>query len=191
MIYMPKLWIVRFMLTMFLHPKPRRASVTTIHSFPCEIIFFISSHYCREVASMQERFNLHRALYKCVLMLIEYISRWICITKCEYRTSTTPLVLILDKCQSQTYFGCRSCDKTIERHTVDTIVSWPNPKQWVIVHTSDLMMIKRQSTYIISIIARKMDKLKTNSPTYCIMDNGDNMLNLTHTLDKIYLTGIL
>ena len=27
--------------------------------------------------------------------------------------------------------------KNIERHTVDTIVSWPNPKQWVIVHISD------------------------------------------------------
>ena len=40
------------------------------------------------------------------------------------------------------------------------------PKQWVIVHTSDLMMI-----YILSIITREMGKLKTHSPTYCIMDN--------------------
>ena len=32
-------------------------------------------------------------------------------------------------------------NKNIERHTAHTIVSWPNPKQWVIVHTSDLMMI--------------------------------------------------
>ena len=31
--------------------------------------------------------------------------------------------------------------KNIERHTAYTIVSWPNPKQWVIVHTSDLIMI--------------------------------------------------
>ena len=81
--------------------------------------------------------------------------------------------------------------KNIERHTADTIVSWLNPKQWVIVHTSDLMMIIRQSIYILSIITREMGKLKTYSPTYCIMDNGKNMLNLTHTLDKIYLTGIL
>ena len=36
-----------------------------------------------------------------------------------------------------------------------------------------------------------MGKLKTHSPIYCIMDNWENMLNLTHTLDKIYLTGIL
>ena len=35
--------------------------------------------------------------------------------------------------------------KHIERHSADTIVSWPNPKQWVTVHTSDLMMIIRQS----------------------------------------------
>ena len=75
--------------------------------------------------------------------------------------------------------------KNIERHTVDTIVSWPNPKQWVIVHTSDLMMKIRQSIYILAIITREMGKLKTYSPTYCVMDNGENMLNLTHTLDKM------
>ena len=52
-------------------------------------------------------------------------------------------------------------------------------------------MMIRQSIYILSIIKRGMGKLKTHSPTYCILDNGENMLNLTHTLDKIYLTGIL
>ena len=36
-----------------------------------------------------------------------------------------------------------------------------------------------------------MGKLKTYSPTHCIMDNGENRLNLTHTLDKIYLRGML
>ena len=35
--------------------------------------------------------------------------------------------------------------KNIKRHTAHTIVLWPNPKQWIIVHTSDLMMIIRQS----------------------------------------------
>ena len=46
---------------------------------------------------------------------------------------------------------CQSYGYTdIERHTADTIVLWPNPKQWVIVHTSDLMMIIRQSIYILS-----------------------------------------
>ena len=81
--------------------------------------------------------------------------------------------------------------KNIERHIAYTIVSWPNPKQWVIVHTSDLMMIIRQSIYIISIITREMGKLKTHSPIYCIIDNSENMLNRTHTLNKLYLTGIL
>ena len=90
-----------------------------------------------------------------------------------------------------TWCCCKSIYQNIERHTTDTIVSWPNPKQWVIVHTSDLMMIIRQGIYILSIITRKMGKLKTYIPTYFIMDNGANMLNLTHTLDKIYLTGIL
>ena len=81
--------------------------------------------------------------------------------------------------------------KNIEKHTAHTIVSWPNPKQWVIVHTSDLMMIIRLSIYIFSIITKGMGILKTHSPTYCIMDNRDNVLNLTRTLDKLYLTGIL
>ena len=75
--------------------------------------------------------------------------------------------------------------KNIERHTADTIVSWPNPKQWVIVHTSDLMMIIRY-IYILSIITTEMGKLKTYSPTYCIMDNGENMLNLTHLVKCVY-----
>ena len=47
---------------------------------------------------------------------------------------------------------------------------------------------KTKFIYILSIITREMGKLKTYSPTYCIMDNWDNMLNLTHTLDKLYLT---
>ena len=68
---------------------------------------------------------------------------------------------------------------------------WWFDTPWVIVHTSDLMMIIRQSIYILSIITTEMGKLKTYSPTYCIMDNGQNMLNLTHILDKIYRTGIL
>ena len=61
-------------------------------------------------------------------------------------------------------------NKNIERHTAHTIVSLPNPKQWVIAHTSDLIMIIRQSIYILTIITREMGKIKTYSPTYCIMD---------------------
>ena len=39
--------------------------------------------------------------------------------------------------------------KNIKRHTAHTIVSWPTPKQWVIIHTctSDLMMIIGQIIY--------------------------------------------
>ena len=51
-------------------------------------------------------------------------------------------------------------------------------------------MTIRQSIYILSII-KGMGKMKTHSPTYYIMDNWKNMLNLTHTLNKLYLTGIL
>ena len=82
-------------------------------------------------------------------------------------------------------------NKNIGRHTTHTIDSWPNPKEWVTVHASNLMMIKRPHIYILSIITREMGELKTHSPTHYIMDNWESMLNLTHTLDKIYLTGIL
>ena len=61
--------------------------------------------------------------------------------------------------------------KNTEKHTAHTIVSWPNPKQWVIVHTSDSMMIIRQSIYILSIIIREMGQLRTHSPTCFVMDN--------------------
>ena len=76
-------------------------------------------------------------------------------------------------------------DKNTERHTAHTIVSWPNPKQWVSVHTSDLMMIIRQIIYILSIITWEMGKLKTHSPTYCIMDNWENMASYSHTRQNI------
>ena len=54
---------------------------------------------------------------------------------------------------------------------VMVIILLPNPKQWIIVHSSDLMMIIRQSIYILSIITKEMGKLKTHSPLYCITDN--------------------
>ena len=44
--------------------------------------------------------------------------------------------------------------------------------------------------YILSTITRELGKLKTYSPIYWIMDNYEKMLNLTHTLDKIYLADI-
>ena len=83
--------------------------------------------------------------------------------------------------------------KNVERqYTVDTIVSWPNPKQWVINSSYVRFDDDNETKYICSLnITREMGKLKTHSPTYCIMDNWENMLNLTHTLDKIYLTSIL
>ena len=56
--------------------------------------------------------------------------------------------------------------KNTKRHTAHTIVSWPNPKQWVKVHTSDLMMIIRQSIYILSIITRKWVNWKHTTPKY-------------------------
>ena len=56
--------------------------------------------------------------------------------------------------------------KNTKRHTTHTIVSWPNPEQWVIVHTSYLKMIITQSIYIyiLSIITRKWVNWKHTAP---------------------------
>ena len=59
--------------------------------------------------------------------------------------------------------------KNTERHTAHTIVSWPNPREWVIVHTYDLMMMIRQSIYILSIITREIGKLKTQPHVWCVL----------------------
>ena len=73
--------------------------------------------------------------------------------------------------------------KNIERYTARTIVSWFNPKPYFGFDDDN-----KEKVYI---IIMKMDTLKTHSPIYCVMDNWGNMLNFTHTLEKIYLTGIL
>ena len=58
--------------------------------------------------------------------------------------------------------------------------------------TNDKKEDDNKTKYIYSLNHHKeMGKLKTHSLTYCIMDNWENMPYLTHTLDKIYLTGIL
>ena len=55
-----------------------------------------------------------------------------------------------------------------------------------IVHTSDLMVITRQGIYILSSITWEVGELKTHSPTYCTMDNWENMLYLNHTRQNIF-----
>ena len=75
--------------------------------------------------------------------------------------------------------------KNIKRHAAHTIVSWPNPKQWVIVRISDLMMITRQRIYVPSIITKQIVKLKTHSPTYCIVDNWEHAKSYSHTRQSI------
>ena len=47
------------------------------------------------------------------------------------------------------------------RHKAHTIVSWPNPKQWLMIPTSYLMMIIRQSTHKIPCILQLMHTVRT------------------------------
>ena len=74
--------------------------------------------------------------------------------------------------------------KTIERHTAHTIVSWPNPKPWQMGHTSDLMMILKRSTHILTIIIRELGKLNIHSSIYCTKIIGTIYLILnTHSTE--------
>ena len=70
--------------------------------------------------------------------------------------------------------------KNTERNSAHSIFSWPNPKQSMLVHTSDLMMIIRQSVCIFSIITREMGKLQAHSSTYRIMDNWEIITLIRH-----------
>ena len=83
--------------------------------------------------------------------------------------------------------------KNIEKHTAHTIVSWPNPKQWVIVHTSDLMMMIRQSINIHSSSVRSSDRadsrlapsqwgmsLQSNAASHWLGANLEPALNDNH-----------
>ena len=60
--------------------------------------------------------------------------------------------------------------KNIVRHTARTIISWLNPKQWLTVHTSDLMIIIRYSTHSHR-QKTTLGKLRTHSPIHWIQDN--------------------
>ena len=122
----------------------------------------------------------------CALLQTTFFSSFPCmeiVIFCSiiYRYFLTTLVQVMVWRSRQTYYL-----KNIERHTAHTIVSWLNPKKWVIVHISDLIMIIRQSIYILSIITRAMGKLKTHSPTRCIMDDWENMFYLTHSTKYIW-----
>ena len=49
----------------------------------------------------------------------------------------------------------------------------------------------RTTTRILTIIIRKMGKLNTHSPIYCMKDNWQNWLNLRHARYRMYLTSML
>ena len=48
------------------------------------------------------------------------------------------------------------CNKTIERHTVHTIVSWANPKQWVIVHNGVWFVSANSCMYIREVLRQSL-----------------------------------
>ena len=90
-----------------LHFRHCLVSITTIQYFPCELRFSISSHYWWEVVSLQEWFIQNRTMYKCVLQAVECI--------CEYPTSVTKLVLILEKTWSENLNHIHSPKEVLKR----------------------------------------------------------------------------
>ena len=165
-----------------------KSSTTSLKSKHCvvcfqrmgyHLVFIISTHFVLLVTKFNWHLNAHTHMYVTFPSL--------------FLSSKQPMneSLVCHVKYTECVNVCYCIQKNIERHTAHTIVSWPNPKQWVTLHTSDLMMIIRQSVYILSIISKEMGKLETHIPTFRMMDNWENMLNLTHTLDELYLTGIL
>ena len=94
----------------------------------------------------------------------------------------------INHCLSQLWSS--SFNKNMEIHTAHTIISLPNHKQWKMGHASDLMVIMRWSTHILTKVIR-MGKLNTHSLIYCMKNNWENWFNLGHTLDRMYLTSII
>ena len=84
-------------------------------------------------------------LFYCGYTFIIVRITWIVSLSCFYRYFIFRGIFLWTMCQ---WNNQNDTDKNTERHTAHTIVSWHNPKQWVIVHTSDLMMLIRQSIYI-------------------------------------------
>ena len=90
-----------------------------------------------------------------------------------------PIIIIKSECLGQQKILC------VLRKYSETYIAYHCFMTWPYTMSNSSYFI------FLAIITREMGKLKTHSPIYCIMDDWENILNLTHTLDKIYLTGIL
>ena len=86
--------------------------------------------------------------------------------------------------------------KNIERHTAHTIVSWPNPKQGQMGHTSDLMMMMIRSitgVLTIMLIFQEWTSCHFTFPTWsCITSSCNEAVVFQsinqHIDDKTYIT---
>ena len=76
--------------------------------------------------------------------------------------------------------------KNIGRHAAHNIVWWPNHKHWLIIYTSDLMMIRYSRPHILAVIACKMGLLKTHSLVYRKEDVCENWRNHRHARHNIF-----
>ena len=56
---------------------------------------------------------------------------------------------------------------------IHIIASWPNLKQWIIIHISDLIMTVGWKIDIITIIKMEKGKMKIHSPIHCTKGNRD------------------
>ena len=88
------------------------------------------------------------------IQLIVYDTTSGCWRECTWIDIETKIACFFHQhCPVETQ-NAKAINKNLEIHTVQTIVPWPNPKQWQMGHTSDLMIIIRWSTHILTIIVR-------------------------------------
>ena len=92
-----------------------------------------------------------------------------------HKVTARPKLASLYICYTCLYVKCNTiswyrinhcCNLKLSWHATLTIASWTNHKQWLMIHISDLTMVIRWSTHILTIITRELSKLKTHSPIY-------------------------
>ena len=84
--------------------------------------------------------NIKSCLVSVICRIINAITKWYkhkFMVAWNWNTWMIPCNFITEVIHSKRGY------KNIVRHTAHTIVSWPNPKQWLMIHTSGLMMIIR------------------------------------------------
>ena len=153
--------------------------------------WFVCVDRCRQVCYSDVSFYLRWLVYKSMAHLIYALMAWATPDKPKFshwsntdRHLPCPIRRFLKSLYKIKTHKNVEAIKHIARHTAHTVVSaWPNPIRWLVFHISDLMMIIRRRTNILTIIKRKW--VGWNTQRHILHKRR------RHTVDRIHLTSIL